>query len=67
METGTVTGIRYSGCHRDADVVFYTIADGGHTWPGGSPLPGWIAGKTSQEIDATQLMWEFFQEYSLAP
>jgi polyhydroxybutyrate depolymerase len=65
METGNVTGIRYSDCHQDADVVFYTIADGGHTWPGGSPLPEWIAGKTSQEIDATQLMWEFFQEFSL--
>ena len=65
METGNVTGIRYSDCHQDADVVFYTIADGGHTWPGGSPLPEWIAGKTSQEIDATQLMWEFFWEYAL--
>ena len=67
METGNVTGIRYSECNQDADVVFYSIADGGHTWPGGSPLPEWITGKTSQEIDATKLMWEFFQEYSLEP
>ena len=67
IESGNITGIRYSDCHQDADVVFYTIAGGGHTWPGGSPLPEWITGKTSQEIDATQLMWEFFQEYSLAP
>ena len=67
METGNVKGIRYSECNQDADVVFYSITDGGHTWPGGSPLPEWIAGKTSQEIDATQLMWEFFQEYSLEP
>ena len=67
MEIGNVTGIRYSECNQGADVVFYTIADGGHTWPGGSPLPEWITGKTSQEIDATKLMWEFFQEYSLAP
>ena len=65
METGNVSGIRYSGCDQDADVVFYTIVDGGHTWPGGSPLPEWIAGKTSQEIDASKLMWEFFQEFSL--
>jgi polyhydroxybutyrate depolymerase len=67
METENITGIRYSECNQGADVVFYTIADGGHTWPGGSPLPEWITGKTSQEIDATKLMWEFFQEYSLAP
>jgi polyhydroxybutyrate depolymerase len=67
METGNVTGIRYSECNQDADVVFYTINDGGHTWPGGSPLPERITGKTSQEIDATGLMWEFFQEFLLAP
>jgi len=67
LETGNVTGIQYSECNQDADVVFYTIADGGHTWPGGSALPEWITGKTSQEIDATQLMWEFFQEYFLEP
>jgi polyhydroxybutyrate depolymerase len=65
IETGNVTGIRYAACDQGADVVFYSIADGGHTWPGGSPLPEWIAGKTSQEIDATQLMWEFFQEFVL--
>jgi polyhydroxybutyrate depolymerase len=67
METGNVSGIRYSACDQDADVVFYTIRDGGHTWPGGSPLPEWITGKTSEEIDATQLMWDFFQEYSQKP
>jgi poly(3-hydroxybutyrate) depolymerase len=38
-DTENVTGIRYSACDQDADVVFYSIADGGHTWPGGSPLP----------------------------
>jgi len=61
LESEKVTGIRYVGCDQDAEVVFYTIADGGHTWPGGKALPEWITGKTSQEIDATRLMWEFFQ------
>ena len=65
MDTTNVNGLRYSECSENAEVVFYTIADGGHTWPGGSPLPEWITGKTTQEIDATRLMWEFFQEYSL--
>lgn len=41
---------------------FYTISDGGHTWPGGKPLPKFITGKTTQEINATRLMWEFFVE-----
>lgn len=63
LDTATVTGIRYTHCEQNADVVFYTIADGGHTWPGGEPLPEWITRKTSQEIDATSLMWEFFLKY----
>lgn len=65
MDTANTTGIRFSECTENAEVMFYTIADGGHTWPGGSPLPEWITGKTSQEIDATQLMWAFFQDYSI--
>jgi len=65
LETTNIRGIQYSSCNQGAYVIFYTIADGGHTWPGGSPLPKWITGKTSQEIDATQLMWDFFKGYSL--
>lgn len=64
-ETANITAIEYSDCHQGANVVFYTIADGGHNWPGGTPLPERITGKTSQEIDATALMWEFFQGHSI--
>jgi polyhydroxybutyrate depolymerase len=64
MDTDNIRGVMFSDCKDNADVIFYTIADGGHTWPGGSPLPERITGKTTQEIDATLLMWEFFQEYS---
>jgi polyhydroxybutyrate depolymerase len=64
--TGEVTGIRYTGCEQDAEVIFYTIDGGGHSWPGGEPMPEWIVGHTTQDVDATQLMWEFFSQYSLA-
>lgn len=60
---GQVSGIRYAGC--DADVVFYTITGGGHTWPGGEPIPEWIAGPTSQDIDATRTLWDFFLSHPL--
>lgn len=60
---GDVSGLRYTG---SAEVVFYTIAGGGHTWPGGEPLPRWIAGTTSQNIDATRVMWQFFQQHPLS-
>ncbi len=60
---GDVSGVRYTGCDQDAEVILYTIDDGGHTWPGGMPIP--IVGKTSADIDATEAMWFFFQAYRL--
>lgn len=62
LEKEHVKGVRYEGCDSETEVIFYTIADGGHTWPGGSPLPERITGKTTQEIEATQLIWDFFME-----
>jgi poly(3-hydroxybutyrate) depolymerase len=44
-------------------MLFYTIAGGGHTWPGGSPID--IVGKTTTSISASRIMWEFFSRYSL--
>ncbi|HUE86158.1 MAG TPA: PHB depolymerase family esterase [Vicinamibacterales bacterium] len=60
-----VTRLEYASCARDARVVLYTIRDGGHTWPGGGPLPEWFAGPTSDSIDATALMWAFFHQHRL--
>ena len=42
---GGVSGIQYTGCA--ADLIFYTIAGGGHGWPGGEPIPEWIVGPTT--------------------
>lgn len=66
LTQGNVSGASYEGCELGADVVFYTITDGGHTWPGGRALPKRITGKTSDELDATRLMWDFFVEHSAA-
>jgi polyhydroxybutyrate depolymerase len=63
--SGEASGIRYSGCDQGADVAFYTINGGGHSWPGGDPLPEWIVGHTTQDIDATRVMWEFFSRFSI--
>jgi len=56
------TGLRYKGCEGGAEVLFYTILGGGHAWPGSEPLPRFIVGHTTQEIDATSLMWTFFSQ-----
>jgi polyhydroxybutyrate depolymerase len=60
-----VTRREYAGCADDASVVLYTIRGGGHTWPGGQPLPEWFAGPTSRSIDASQEMWAFFRQHPL--
>lgn len=47
-------------------VVLYTIEGGGHTWPGCpnlSAISG-LTGKISQDIDASNEMWEFFKSHS---
>ena len=65
LADGNVSGVNYSGCSDGADVVLYTVEGGGHTWPGGYPLPEWLTGLTFQDIDATQMMWDFFMRFSL--
>ena len=55
----------YTKCADDAAVVLYTVHGGGHTWPGGKPLPEWFVGRTTRGIDATSLMWAFFREHPL--
>ncbi len=62
-----VNGIRYDGSTGQAEVNFYTITGGGHAWPGGIPLPQWLAGSTTNEINATELMWQFFSQHPLQP
>jgi polyhydroxybutyrate depolymerase len=61
-----VTRRTYMNCADNAAVVLYTVRAGGHTWPGGGPLPEWFVGRTTRSIDATSLMWSFFIEHPLA-
>ena len=62
---GEVSGKRYTDCDQDAEVIFYVIEGGGHAWPGGGYLPKWIVGHTTQDINATRAMWEFFKQHPM--
>ena len=61
-----VTRRAYGRCANGAVVVLYTVRGGGHSWPGGKPLPEWFVGRTTGSIDATSLMWAFFSEHPLS-
>lgn len=64
-EAGEVSAVRYTGCAQDSEVVFYSVHGGGHTWPGGEPLPQAITGPTTRDVDASALMWDFFSRHPL--
>ncbi len=63
LRVGSVSGVVYEGCPADAQVVFYTIGGGGHSWPGGWRIP--FVGETTKDIFASEVMWEFFKAHSL--
>lgn len=66
---GEVTEFRWTSCAQDAEVDFYEVAGGGHTWPGTDPtIAGFtesFLGKTTQDVNANDLMWKFFSSYEL--
>jgi polyhydroxybutyrate depolymerase len=66
MVATDVTRREYTNCADDAPVILYTVQGGGHTWPGGGPLPEWFVGRTTRSVDATSLMWAFFTEHPLS-
>jgi polyhydroxybutyrate depolymerase len=48
-----------------ADVTFYTVHGGGHTWPGGPQyLPKLLVGRASGQFDASEVIWQFFASHA---
>lgn len=55
----------YADGSHGTEVVLYRIEGGGHTWPGGLQyLPKRIIGNLSRDIDATEIIWEFFKQHA---
>ena len=56
----------YGSCKAGADVVFYRVEGGGHTWPGGRQyLPERWVGKTNRDVSASDVIWRFFSEHPM--
>lgn len=53
----------WTSCSSAKPVRFYTIDGGGHTWPGNT-YQGGLMGRTTHDIDATLLIWDFLSAYS---
>ncbi len=61
-QNGKVTLLDYTGCDANAEVAFYVIDGGGHSWPGGDRLVKFLD-PPSNDIGATQVIWQFFSEH----
>lgn len=59
-----VQRIAYQTPSGESRVVLFRIEGGGHTWPGRVPPP-LILGKSTRDISANDLMWEFFLQHPL--
>ncbi|WP_054814596.1 extracellular catalytic domain type 1 short-chain-length polyhydroxyalkanoate depolymerase [Nocardia arizonensis] len=60
-DDGTSVTVRTAACPGNAEVVLYTVTNGGHTWPGGDQyLPEALIGKVSRQFDASEVIWRFF-------
>jgi polyhydroxybutyrate depolymerase len=55
----------YARGQSGSEVSVFIIGHGGHTWPGVHTDPTWAktAGKTAMSINATELMWDFFERH----
>ena len=53
----------YSECAGFAAVLLYTVQGGGHTWPGSIDVAR--LGPTTHTINATDLIWEFFEGHAV--
>ena len=55
-------------CPPGAAVEFYIVLGGGHAWPGSkvSAALKSITGPSTFEINATDIIWKFFEQHRLA-
>ncbi|MDP3769884.1 MAG: PHB depolymerase family esterase [Candidatus Sungbacteria bacterium] len=53
----------YPNCWNGTEVILYAVYGMGHAWPPQPPEIPIGVGKTSQNIDATKITWEFFKAH----
>jgi len=60
--------LRRYRCPPGAAVEFYIVLGGGHAWPGSKISAGlaFITGPSTFEINATDIIWNFFRQHRLA-
>jgi polyhydroxybutyrate depolymerase len=58
------TRLTYDGCRAGTSVVLYRLEGGGHTWPNAEQrLPSRVVGRLCRDIDASEVIWDFFRTH----
>jgi len=65
-ETATSTATDWIACRSGAPVVFHSVKDNGHAWPGGRAGRRGAA-EPSTAFDATEEIWDFFASHRRQP
>jgi polyhydroxybutyrate depolymerase len=60
----TVQRKSYASGTDNAEIIVYIIHGGGHTWPGLDP-PLFFLGRSTKNISANDLIWDFFQRHPM--
>lgn len=61
MDMTTISTKAYMNCQKDKKVKLIKVIGGGHSWPGGKQyLPTGLIGRVSKEINASQVIADFF-------
>lgn len=63
----TLNGLQkrvYRHGSQQPEIVFITVAGHGHHWPGGErQLPEFLLGKSGSQLNATDIIWDFFKSH----
>jgi len=59
----TIIETKYSNSTHGSEVISYVIENGGHTWPQGRDGFDFFLGITSEDMNAKQVIWDFFERH----
>lgn len=58
--------LTFQACPTDAPLILYAVKEGGHRWHGtDATLEGIGLGRSSKDFSASEVIWTFFQQFSL--
>lgn len=66
-DSSTVVLEHYTNCEGAAEVAYYIIENGGHTWSDGPPAPPGLEaffGNVNRDINASAEIWKFFNRFT---